>query len=61
MRGRGKDTVTEVGGNDGEEGAPGDSLVLTYFIGRALKVEIPAFSYVNIFYFVFYILCLAPI
>lgn len=48
-------------GNDGEEGALGDSLVLTYFIGRVLKVEIPAFSYVNIFYFVFYILCLAPI
>lgn len=25
-------TVTEMDGNDGEEGAPGDSLVLTYFI-----------------------------
>lgn len=32
MTGRGKDTVMEVDGNDGEEGAPGDSLELTYFI-----------------------------
>lgn len=48
---KGKDTVTEVGGNDGEEGAPGESLVLTYFTGRVLKVKVSAFSYEKIFLF----------